>query len=298
MTESRTPKKRVPARRPPLAEGGLVDRAHTDQLQRQDDQEVTQTDQGQRQDDQGVRQDEQGVTQDEQGVTQIRQGLMQSDQADAIAANTVQILAITDGVGLLAANVERLNTGVYAKNKLDKARNRLILGAAITFVVLSAILGSLLWRLNDTANEEARRATDRATEAVEVRHQLADCTTPPGTVLEAGYVNPGECFTASAKRTQSYIDNATARIEEDMRRILAGLADAVATNKSLTTEVRQAAAAQARILRAPPPSTPAPPAAVVQQPPATSPPPAPVVPAPTGLGRVVCDVLSLIGACG
>lgn len=267
----------------------------------QDAQGLTQDAQAVTQGEQGLTQTEQGVTQIEQGVTQIKQGLMQADQADAIAANTVQILAITDGVGLLAANVERLNTGVYAKNKLDSARNRLILAAVIAFVVLSSVLAGLLWRLNDTAKAEARRAMDRSAEAVAVRHQLADCTTPPGTVLEEGYVNPGVCFTLSAGRTQSYIDSATAEIERDFREVMASLADAVATNKSLSAEVRRAAAAQAKTLREPAAS---PPVVVVQPPSASTPTTAPT-PAPSpskeqpkGLGAVLCAVLSLVGACG
>lgn len=107
---------------------------------------------------QALSQVEQGASQVEVGVTQIKEGLGHGVAADAIAAHTVQIMAITEGVAVLAQKVDALNRGVYAKNRLDRIRNGVIIGAVIALALICACFSVLLWRVNETAQDRGMSA--------------------------------------------------------------------------------------------------------------------------------------------
>lgn len=183
----------------------------------QDEQGATQEEQGATQIEQGVTQIEQGITQVQQGATQVAQGIEQEAQASAMAAQSFDILAVTEGVQVLASEVQTLNERVYTKTQLDRQRNALVLAAFVTFVVLGSILSLVLFQIKDGNKAEEVRAAERAHESTEFRHQLADCTLRPGTVLQDGFVNPGVCYTDGNQRATDFINSAIDRIFNGLR---------------------------------------------------------------------------------
>ena len=165
---------------------------------------------------QAIRQTEQGLRQDQQGTRQD-QGQEQQTLTDKITtAHTEKLLEvenrqtksdksldqIIDGVDFLSGQVKTLNERVYTKNYLDRLRNFLLLGFIIVFLFVSSVLGVLI------VNQK-HAAEDRAREAELGRRQIADCTVKPGVVLDGDYVNPGECFKESAKRTGEAVNKIT-----------------------------------------------------------------------------------------
>lgn len=119
---------------------------------------------------------------------------------------------IIEGVDLLAIQVGTLNERVYTKTFLDKTRNRLLLFSVVAFVVLSFILSGFAVVVLVGNRDERDRAADRASEATEFRHQLADCQLSPGTVLKDGFVNPGNCYIQNEDRTGDILSSAIGRI--------------------------------------------------------------------------------------
>lgn len=208
---------------------------------------------------------------------------------------------IIEGVDLLSVEVETLNDRVYSKNYLDRIRNALLAGVIVTFIFVSSILGLVLYRI-----EGGNR--DREREAVQARKQVADCTIKPGTLIEDDYVNPGLCYIESQTRTQKYLDESIARIQEGLRLLLLQQQEAAAANRSLAQDLRDLAASQAAALRRAnttttttirPPPTPTPTTIRPDnsvEPPTIEPKPKPE-PEPDGLGSLVCSILSILGLC-
>ena len=176
---------------------------------------------------QAIRQTEQGLRQDQQGTRQD-QGQEQQNLTDQITtAHTEKLLEIEthqsksdksldqiiDGVDFLSGQVKTLNERVYTKNYLDKVRNALIIGFIVVFLFVSSILGVLL--IN-----QKHSAEDRAREAELGRRQIADCTVKPGVVLDKDYVNPGECYKESARRTGEAVSKITTDIISAIETIL------------------------------------------------------------------------------
>lgn len=204
---------------------------------------------------QAIRQTEQGLRQDQQGTRQD-QGQEQQTLTDKITtAHTEKLLEvenrqtksdksldqIIDGVDFLSGQVETLNERVYTKNYLDRLRNFLLLGFIIVFLFVSSVLGVLI------VNQK-HAAEDRAREAELGRRQIADCTVKPGTMLDDGYVNPGNCYTESSNRTAEAIGKLTVDIQEGVRQLLLIQAEAVAANQTLSEDVRSFARQQVAAL--------------------------------------------------
>lgn len=169
----------------------------------------------------------------------------------------------------------------FAKTALAIAFTAIIVLGYFCFIVLSAI----------REGQQEDRVSGRA-----FRRALADCTVRPGAILDDGFINPGVCFTESQTRSRGAIDTAVSNITDEVRKLLIAQAEATAANRSLASEVRSAAAAQARALKNMPTTTiPRPPIV----PPITTttvvPAPPPTPPPERGL---VCDILSIVGLCG
>ncbi len=153
-----------------------------------------------------------------------------------------QVEGIASGVGLLAGNVSALFRSLNDKNKIDRNRNLLITGAAISFLILAAIMVLLLTEVKSISKEGNRRGDVRAQESTLARRQLADCQLPPGEVLTDGFINEGRCFLDTAQRQKQIV-------EEGTRTILQKAAEATAANKTLSDDARRAAQAQAGALK-------------------------------------------------
>lgn len=119
---------------------------------------------------------------------------------------------IIKGVDLLAQQVVTLNERVYTKNSIDRFSKKLRVISVVTFVILSIVFAAFLVVIVTGNFAESDRAKDRAAEATEFRHQLADCQLAPGTVLKDGFVNPGVCYKDIENKTGEILVAAIDRI--------------------------------------------------------------------------------------
>lgn len=119
---------------------------------------------------------------------------------------------IIKSVDTLSSQVTVLNEKVYTKAFLNRTRDKIITISVLTVLILSVILIGFVTAIHREGVAEEARSKDRAAEATEFRHQLADCQLAPGTILKDKFVNPGVCYTEIENRTGEILSAAIERI--------------------------------------------------------------------------------------
>lgn len=157
----------------------------------------------------------------EQIIASVQRADASESRADASESRAdssdIVMEAIIAGVASVATQVNLLNDRVYTKNRLDETRNGLFRITIIASLTLAGIIAALLAAVVLGNRAEDNRATDRAREATGFRHQLADCTLRPGTILDDGFINRGICYSEGGTRTADVLDVAIERIFSGIR---------------------------------------------------------------------------------
>jgi hypothetical protein len=146
------------------------------------------------------------------------------DNKEQLNAQDAVLETVVEQLELINIQSTVLNERVYTKNYLDRIRNFLIGLAIVFFVGSTIVLALVLIQIKQNDEREAKRAEDRAFEAVLQRRQFADCQVSPGTPLFEGakpggkpYINPGICFSKTQDRMDTYLSYAVSIIFDGIR---------------------------------------------------------------------------------